>query len=142
MTTREEIVEVVNKLYVYTDAQEWEKLQSEVFQEKVYLDMTSLGGEAKDMTAVEVCEMWAEGFKELDAVNHLGGNYLVTLVNEQEAKVFAYATATHYKQAASKGQTREFVGTYDLVLSNAMNGWRINSFVYHLKYATGNMSLE
>jgi len=32
----------------------------------------------------------------LDAVNHLDGNYLVTLAGNT-ADVFAYAAATHYK---------------------------------------------
>ncbi len=51
MTTRETIVETVNKLYIYTDQQNWEKLRQEVFTDSVFLDMTSLGGQAKDMKA-------------------------------------------------------------------------------------------
>jgi len=41
---RDEIVEVINKLFVYTDTQEWEKLQNEVFSGDVFFDMSSLGG--------------------------------------------------------------------------------------------------
>ncbi len=85
--------------------------------------------------------MWEEGFKELDAVNHLAGNYLVNLESGDKATVFAYATATHFKEAATRGNTREFVGTYDLKLTRSENGWRIHSFIYHLKYATGNLEL-
>ena len=47
-TTREQITEVVNKLFVYTDFKEWDKLQSEVFTENVQFDMSSLGGEKRN----------------------------------------------------------------------------------------------
>lgn len=141
-TPREELVEIVNKLFVYTDEQQWEKLQTEIFSEKVALDMSSLNGPNQTFTAVEICNMWADGFKGIDAVNHLGGNYLVHFLNDTAASVYAYATATHYKQNASKGQTREFVGTYDLKLKKEENGWRIHAFKYQLKYMSGNAALE
>ena len=142
MTTREQIIETVNKLFIYTDYREWEKLQNEVFTENVHLDMSSLGAEPMDTTAREICEMWNTGFKDIDAVNHLGGNYLVELIADDKAKVFAYATATHFKQSATKGQTREFVGSYDLELELTDSGWRIYSFTYNLKYMSGNATLE
>lgn len=137
---REQIVEVVNKLFVYTDAQDWEKLQSEVFTEHVQFDMSSLGGEKMTTTAAHICQVWKAGFKGIDAVNHLAGNYLVNLDGDT-ANAFAYATATHYKQAATQGKTREFVGTYDLHLVKHIAGWRIDQFKYNLKYANGNLDL-
>ena len=142
MTEREQLVELVNKLFIYTDEQKWSLLQDEVFTKSVYLDMTSMGGTASELTAKAICKMWSEGFKELDAVNHLGGNYLVEIVSDEEAKVFAYATATHFKDAALHGKTREFIGTYDLKMKQINRQWRIYSFEYHLKYANGNLELK
>lgn len=142
MTNREMIVEIVNKLFIYTDSQQWNMLQTEVFDATVFLDMSSMGGEAKNLTSKQICDMWEEGFKDLDAVNHLGGNYLVNFTTSSEAAVFAYATATHYKAEARKGNTRDFVGTYDLKLRSLPEGWRIVSFVYNLKYAIGNLELK
>ena len=49
-TVRDEIIEVINKLFIYTDMQEWEKLQNEVFSDDVMFDMSSLGG-AKEETS-------------------------------------------------------------------------------------------
>ncbi len=141
MTNREKITEVVNKLFIYTDFREWDKLKNEVFDDDVHLDMTSMGGQQMDTTPGAICAMWEEGFKDLDAVNHLSGNYLVTLIDEKNAEVFAYATATHYKESATRGNTREFVGSYELKLRQNDKGWRIYSFVYNLKYATGNLNL-
>ena len=140
MTDREHLTELVNKLFIYTDTKNWNGLQNEVFSPMVFLDMTSLGGGASELSSKEICDLWAEGFKDLDAVNHLGGNYLIEVSNN-DAKIFAYATATHFKDSAQNGKTREFVGTYDLKAIKTEKGWRIHSFVYHLKYLNGNLDL-
>lgn len=140
-TTREQIIEIVNKLFVFTDHRKWSKLQDEVFTKEIMFDMTSLGGEARNMPASEVCETWQKGFEGIDSVNHLAGNYLVTVNNDATADVFAYATATHYKAAAINGKTRTFVGTYDLHLVLTTNGWRMSTFKYNLSYVDGNMDL-
>jgi hypothetical protein len=137
---RDEIVEVINKLFIYTDMQEWEKLQNEVFSEDVFFDMSSLGGKKAETSSKEICETWRNGFVGIDSINHLAGNYLVQ-INDTIAKVFAYATATHYKESATKGKTREFVGTYNISLMKHGIGWRIYQFKYDLKYSTGNIDL-
>ncbi len=139
-SVREEIVEIVNKLFVYTDNREWEKLQYEVFTHEVYFDMRSMGGVKEELTSKEICEQWENGFRDIDFVNHLAGNYLVD-IHDATATVLAYATATHYKKSATNGQTREFVGTYDLGLMKQSLGWRIYKFKYNLKYSTGNLEL-
>ena len=139
---REQIVEIVNKLFIYTDNRQWSSLQSEVFTQQVLLDMSSLGGPNEEISSKDICDMWQEGFKDLDAINHLGGNYLVDIPTDSTAKVFAYATATHYKQSAKNGTTREFVGTYDLGFTKTDVGWRISSFTYQLKYMQGNIDLR
>ena len=141
ITPRDSIVEVVHKLFIYTDEQNWDKLQSDVFTDEVYLDMSSLGQPATNTTAKEICQAWKMGFQGLDAINHLAGNLLVKVQGDQ-ADVFAYATATHYKKDAVQGKTREFVGTYDLHLIQTTNGWRIDRFKYNLKYMTGNLDMS
>jgi len=139
-SVRDEIVEVINKLFVYTDMQQWEKLQAEVFSDDVFFDMSSLGGQKSEMKSKAICELWENGFVGIDSINHLAGNYLIQ-INDTIATVFAYATATHYKASATKGKTREFTGTYHINLMKHGNGWRIFGFQYNLKYATGNTDL-
>lgn len=138
---RDEIVEVINKLFVYTDTQDWEKLQNEVFSDDVFFDMSSLGGKKAETTSKEICAIWKKGFAGIDYINHLAGNYLVQ-IHDTTATVFAYATATHYKESAKKGKTREFVGTYNISLMKHGFGWRIYQFKYDLKYSTGNLDLS
>ena len=139
---REQIIEVANKLFVYTDNRQWQKLMEEVFTGSVLFDMSSAGGgEPANISAKEVCDKWEKGFEGIDAIHHQAGNYLVTL-NTTEAAVHAYAIAIHFKKAAQHGKTREFVGSYDLLLSDIPGkGWRINTFKYNLKYIDGNVDL-
>jgi len=86
---REQIVEVLNCAFYYTDYQNWEGLTNEVFAEEVMLDMTSLGApESQLRSAQGICEEWQEGFKDLDAVHHQTGNYIID-ISEDHAKVTA-----------------------------------------------------
>ena len=139
-TTHESITDIINRLFVFTDQHDWTGLQSEVFTPDVDFDMTSMGGENKKMTSKVICETWEEGFKDIDVSNHLAGNYLIKVQNDS-AFVEAYATATHYKKAAKEGQTRQFVGTYEIRLDRVQDDWRISAFRYSLLFATGNLQL-
>ena len=141
---RDEVVELINKLFVYTDSQQWNKLVKEVFKERVLFDMTSLGsGPAKEMTAVAICDLWRKGFAGIDHVHHQSGNFIVDF-NEAgiEADVFCYASASHYKERATQGTTRGFIGSYNFHASFTDLGWRLDSFKYNLKYITGNEELK
>lgn len=141
LTIREQIIETVHRLFIYTDTRDWNKLQNEVFTESVLFDMSSLGSEAKITSAKSICETWESGFAGLTSVNHLAGNLLVS-IKDNQADVFAYATATHYKSSATMGKTREFIGTYDLHLIQTDKGWRIDKFKYNLKFMNGNLELN
>jgi hypothetical protein len=141
-TPREQIIETVSKLFLYTDNQEWRKLQDEVFTSEIEFDMTSLGAEKiEHVQAREICYRWEKAFEELDAVHHQAGTYVVDIVGN-EAQVSAYSIASHYRAAAKKGQTREYVGRYDLHLVRNQGRWRIDRFRYNLRYSTGNLTLE
>ena len=141
-TQREQIIETVSKLFLYTDNQEWRKLQDEVFTSEIEFDMTSMGAEKIErVQAREICYRWEKAFKELDAVHHQAGTYVVE-INNDEAKVSAYSIASHYRKEAKKGKTREYVGSYDLHLIKHHGDWRIDRFKYKLKYSTGNLTLE
>lgn len=137
-----EVEELANKLFMYTDAREWHKLEIEVFSPDVWFDMTSAGGgEPKYIPASEICAMWKEGFANLDAVHHQAGHYLIS-VDANDANIFGYAIALHYRKAAKKGNTRSFVGSYDLKAVRGTKGWRLSQFKYNLKFIDGNSTLE
>lgn len=139
LTDKIELAELANKLFMYTDAQKWQKLKSEVFTENVWFDMKSISGaEPQELGAAAICDMWQQGFKDLDAVHHQAGQYIIT-VEDDTADIYAYAIAIHYKKSATKGQTRSFTGSYDLKALKTEAGWRLNFFKYNLKIADGNV---
>lgn len=142
MTEREKIIETVNKLFVYTDTQNWDALKSEVFEENVHLDMSSMGSPAIDTTAERICEMWDEAFKGIDHVFHLAGNHVFEQLNESSAQLIVYSIASHYKANTTNGPTRQFVGTYNLKLTRKGTHWRIYFFKYNLKFMKGNINLD
>ncbi|WP_338875182.1 nuclear transport factor 2 family protein [Spirosoma sp. SC4-14] len=136
------LTELVNRLFMYTDDRNWPGLRNEVFTENVYLDMESNGGAPPGLvTAQSITDGWHKGFQGVDAIHHQGGHYLIT-VNGDQADVYGYAVATHYRTAALHGKTRTFVGSYDIKAERTPNGWRINQLKYNLKYADGNASLQ
>jgi hypothetical protein len=137
-----ELTELSNRLFMYCDAKQWDQMLAEVFIPVIWFDASSLGaGEPRSMAAKDVCNMWNEGLAGLDAIHHQSGHYLIS-VSGDNADIYGYATATHYKKAATKGNTRTFVGSYDLKAERTANGWRLSQFKYNLKYAEGNLSLE
>jgi hypothetical protein len=142
-TIREQIVELVNRLFVYTDQQQWLHLQEEVFTREVLFDLSQAGGGAAGtVSSRSICDGWAQGFSGIDAVHHLVGNHLVSLDGEAAAEITCYATATHYRADAEKGPLREFVGSYRLHAVRTEHGWRLDRFAYQLKYVTGNTRLD
>lgn len=137
-----ELQELANKLFMYVDAQQWNKVMMEVFTEKVWFDMQSAGGgEPKLVAAKDICSLWKDRFTDLSAVHHQAGQYLID-VNLDEANLFAYAVAFHFKPSAKNGKTRTFVGSYDLKAIRTDQGWRLNQFKYNLKYVDGNVTME
>ena len=137
-----ELQELANKLFMYTDAQDWERLQEEVFAPEVWFDMSSAGGgEAKSLAAKEICALWKKGFEGLDSIHHQAGHYLIEDIGA-EAIIFGYAIALHYKASATEGKTRSFVGSYDLRAARQDKGWRLTQFKYNLKFIDGNTNLH
>lgn len=140
---RDALVELTHKLFVYTDSRQWKKLLQDVFKEKVLFDMSSAGaGAARELSAKEICDMWHQGFQGIDQVHHQSGNIIVDFQDEDQANIFCYAVASHYKASATNGKTRSFVGSYELHATFTDQGWRLDSFKYNLKYIDGNAELN
>ncbi|HAS35706.1 MAG TPA: hypothetical protein DCS15_04415 [Flavobacteriales bacterium] len=140
LSRTEQVIQIVHRLFIHTDNYNWSALQSEVLLPELHFDMTSVGGAAGMRYASDICDEWAEGFADLDSVNHLAGNIVVDF-DKIGATVFCYATTTHYKANAKNGQTREQFGTYDMHLTEADGIWRIDTLRYTRKFISGNLEL-
>jgi hypothetical protein len=138
---KDQIIEVVNKLFINTDKRDWEEVRA-CFAPEVLFDMTSMaGGEPTTLTPQQIVDAWDQGLKALKAIHHQVGNYLVS-VNGNEANVFCYGIASHYLPNKTQKNTRTFVGSYDFGLVKDGESWKINHFKFNLKYMTGNPRVE
>ncbi len=138
---KDRVLDVVNTLFISTDARDWPAV-IRCFADKILFDMTSMaGGEPLITTPLQIVDGWAQGLKDLVAIHHQVGNYLVT-IREDDAEVFCYGIALHYLPNRSGQNTKRFVGSYDLHLQKQQESWRIDRFRFKLKFIDGNMNLE
>ncbi len=135
------LVDAVTELFVATDLEDWSRAQA-CFTESVYFDQTSLtGGEPSHISPSDITASWDEGLKPLQAIHHQIGNIQVVIKGEK-ATVNCYGTAYHYLPNKSGKNTRTFVGSYAFELVKRSGTWKINSFIYNVKFIDGNKDLE
>ncbi|MCU7514131.1 MAG: nuclear transport factor 2 family protein [Ignavibacteria bacterium] len=137
LIAKDEIIQVINLMVINTDKRNWNKVR-ECFAPSVLFDMT---GEAQRVSPGQITDGWETGLKELKAIHHQMGNFLIDL-NGDQADVFCYGIAYHYLPNPSEKNTRVFVGSYDFHLLKLQDGWKIDSFKFNLKFIDGNKELE
>ncbi|HWR25347.1 MAG TPA: nuclear transport factor 2 family protein, partial [Methanosarcina sp.] len=115
LVQKDEIIDVANKLFIYTDEKKWEDVKN-TFADEVLFDMTSMsGGIPATLTPQQIVDGWDTGLKKLKATHHQIGNYRVNL-KDREADLFCYGVAFHYLPNPTNNNTRTFVGSYDFHL--------------------------
>jgi hypothetical protein len=135
------IADVVNTLFVATDARDWERVRA-CFEVEVEFDMTSLaGGEPLRLTPDAIADAWQTGLAPIESVQHQTGNLSIAW-RETEASATCYGTAYHHRRTRSGRNTRTFVGSYDFRLKLRDGRWRIDLFRFNLKFVEGNLELE
>jgi hypothetical protein len=138
---KEQVSAVVNKLFTYTDNRNWNGLLQEILAPKVFFDMSSLGaGEPAMMESEKILAGWEQGLQPVEAIHHQAGMYEIDIKNN-EADVFCYGIAYHYKKHPSGNNTRVFVGSYNLHLLQSSQGWKIDKFKFNCKFVDGNLEL-
>jgi SnoaL-like domain len=141
LLNKEEIINVINKLFIHTDNRDWAQVK-QCFAQTVLFDMSSLGaGEPKTISPGDIVAAWDAGLKPLKAIHHQAGNYVVVISNDK-AHAFCYGIATHHLPNKTNANTRTFVGSYDFDLIKQNDDWLISTFKFNLKYVDGNLNLE
>ncbi len=139
-TERDRVVEEVTMLFIATDQRNWPAARA-CFVDSVFFDMASLSGNpAGQVPAEQIISGWKEGLRNLQAIHHQVGNFLVSFGNN-DASVFCYGIALHYLPNTSGQNVRRFVGTYDFHLVRQAGNWRIDRMAYHSKFVDGNLAL-
>lgn len=72
--------------------------------------------------------------------HHQIGNHIVRLQND-EADVFCYGTATHYLKNEPQKNLWTVVGSHDFHLKKSRDRWKISRMKFNLKYMDGNTDL-
>jgi len=138
---RQAVVDVVTSLFIETDSRNWQGVR-DCFADRVRFDMTSLaGGEPATMAPEEIAAAWEAGLAPIQAVHHQVGNFRVSVAKD-EATVFCYGVAYHYRPVKSGNSVRRFVGSYDFGLRRVDETWKIHSFRFNAKFVDGNLALE
>ncbi|MGZ3788179.1 MAG: nuclear transport factor 2 family protein [Bacteriovorax sp.] len=133
LSERQAVEDTVNRMFIGVDNKDWPGVQK-LFTETVRFDMSSLTNAPEAMLkASDITAGWDKGLKPVEQVHHHTGNFLIE-VRGNEADVFCYATATHYKNPAMKKTVTSFVGSYNIHLIKAETGWKINSLKFNKKY--------
>ncbi|HWQ19686.1 MAG TPA: nuclear transport factor 2 family protein [Methanotrichaceae archaeon] len=128
---KDEIIDIVNRLFIYTDERDWEAVK-DLFADEVLFDMTSMsGGEPATLRPQQIVDGWDSGLKKLKSIHHQAGNYVVD-VREEDADLFGYGIAFHYLPNPTNRNSRIFVGSYDLHFIRAEESWKIDEFKFNL----------
>jgi hypothetical protein len=135
---RDEVVATVTRLFLCTDARDWDGVRA-CFAAQVFLDMTSLtGGEAFTLAPQDITDAWERSFRPISAVHHQVSNFRVSL-GDREATASCYGIAYHHRPARSGHSTRTFVGSYDFHLRRETSGWTIDTFRFNCKFIDGKL---
>ena len=119
LVEKDKVIETITNLFIFTDKKNWNKVK-DCFIEKVFFDMSSLGGAASVLSSQQIVDSWNQGLAPIEAIHHQAGNYKVEL-NENGAAAFCYGVAYHYLKTKSGNNTRTFVGSYDFHLTKINN---------------------
>lgn len=128
--------EKVVEMFVAVDSRDWDKVKL-CFGDRVLLDYCSMNGlPAAELSAEEIISSWSNVLPRFTATHHQLGNMLSN-VNQAEAAVFCYGTASHYLEHKD-GNVWTVVGSYDFDLKETDGGWRIVRMRFNFKYQDGN----
>ncbi len=129
----DEVINTINRLFIKTDNKDWPAVKA-LFADEVLFDMTSLaGGQPSKLSPQQIVDAWDKGLKNVAAIHHQAGNYIVTL-GRNGADVFCYGIAKHYNPEHADKKITTFVGSYDFHLINTDSGWKIDRFKFNKKY--------
>lgn len=135
--------DLVTRLFVKTDARDWEGVRS-CLASRVHFDMSSAGaGPARVWTREEVSERWKTALAPLDSTHHQIGSVVVELDEErQEATVVCHGIAFHHREDRGGPETRMFVGCYTFHVRQERHSWKVDAVRFDLRFVEGGSALE
>ena len=138
---REQIIETINAIGIYADADQWDLVAAQ-FADEVVLDYTSYATasagaeEPEAITPQEVITAWQTVLPGYEYTQHIIGNHQVEL-NGDEATARSNVHATHVLE----GDFWIFLGDYEHHLIRTEDGWKVDRMTANLRAELGNSEL-
>lgn len=138
---REQIIETINAIGIYADADEWDLVAAQ-FADEVILDYTSYAtasagaAEAETISPQDVVTAWQTVLPGYEYTQHIIGNHQVEL-NGDEATARSNVHATHVLE----GDFWIFLGDYEHHLIRTDEGWKVDRMTANLRAELGNPEL-
>lgn len=135
LIARQQVIDVINQLFIQTDNRNWLVVQ-QCFAEQVNFDMDLMsGGNPSILTPEQITEAWDLGLKDITAIHHQAGNYVIDVHGPDNAHALCYGIAYHYTKTEEEGEkVRQFVGTYEFDLERRGDLWKITTFWFTCKF--------
>lgn len=131
-------IKKVKRLILAKDEQDWEAL-TPMFADKVTVDYSSMGIEAKDYTSEELIKYWKSILPGFTHTHHQLSNFLCSNHNEI-ANVFCYTTIQHYLED-EEGNLWTVVGTLNFELKKYVDEFKFTNITFNFKFQDGNLKL-
>ena len=133
MSDRDDVIETMILYGVTIDRKDWAGLAA-CFTDDCVAEYQGWG---KFRGGREVANFCRHGVVDLDATQHLFGNFLVQLSGDEASCQF-YVQAQHYLASAPGGPVFTVGGYYDNAARRTSAGWRISRFMFLATWTTGN----
>ena len=146
-------IELINKVFVYVDDNNFDGLSKEVFADKVDTDFVSLWGgkPIPNRSKDDLINEWRI-LSAFDYTMHCISNHIITFKDDQviddntvcrvsHAKY--YGIAEHYLSNSMGDNTWSCGGSYDTILIKltSTKEWKVRSHKFNVKWKKGNMNL-
>jgi hypothetical protein len=134
------IIEVVNKIGIYADNCDWEKVQT-CFCEEVILDYSTMpDGGIMTMSPKEAIEFWQLQLIGFDKTKHYITNHQVRISDcGYEADTFSSLHAVQYLEGY---ESLHIYGTYNHHLRKTAGIWKIDHHKFNFEFMEGNTMLQ
>lgn len=134
-----DVINVVNSIGTYADRRNWQAL-SQVFDDEVLLDYSSMGVPARKMRPAEIITQWKGLLPGFTMTQHAITNHRVVITGD-EADCFSYVAAAHYLPNPSGRNIWLVMGYYEHHLARTSAGWKIDVMKFMATIIDGNTEL-
>jgi fermentation-respiration switch protein FrsA (DUF1100 family) len=140
ISTREQVIKVVNGIVMSVDRRRWEECKS-YFIDEPFIDYSSLSGQpGGKVKADNLVKGWSVFLSKLKFTQHFITNHDIK-ISGNTAACYSYVRGIHSLPYAEGGELWDVYGTYEHELVKTKEGWKVSKMVFNLFYQEGNKNI-